>query len=115
MSDSDWKQRFEAAIEASGKSRRAISLAAGMGPGYVHSVLREGKEPTIGSLIAICREAGVSAAHILLGLDISAQDEEILTLFAQVPEDQRPMVLAIIRNFSSSKERISPAPQPHEL
>jgi len=104
MSNGDWKQRLEAAVEASGKSRRAISLAAGMGPGYVHSLLKEGKEPTIGSLIAICREIGVSAAHILLGFDISAQDEEALTLLAQVPEDKRPMVLAILRSFSSSKE-----------
>lgn len=103
MRDDDWKLRLEAAIEASGRSRRAVSLSAGMGPGYVHSLLREGKEPTVGSLFAICRELGVSVAHILLGYDMSSEDEDLLRSFARLPAEQKEIVRAILRNFASSK------------
>lgn len=104
MGEGDWRARLEAAIDASGRSRRAISLEAGMGPGYVHSVLKEGKEPTISSLIAICREAGASVSQVLLGFDISKQDEEFLSLFANIPDDQKLLVLTILQKFASSKE-----------
>lgn len=104
MNDNEWKQRLEAAVEASGKSRRAISIAAGMGPGYVHSLLREGKEPTIGSLIAICREVGVSAAYVLMGQDVSDLDEEFISLLAGATASQKRALLEILRGFSSSKE-----------
>lgn len=104
MRDSDWKPRLEAAVEASGKSRRAISLAAGMGPGYVHSLLREGKEPTISSLIAICREIGVSATYIVTGQDLSEEGEEFLALLGQASPSQRKAVLEVLRGFASSKE-----------
>lgn len=104
MNDHDWKQRLEAAVEASGKSRRAISLAAGMGPGYVHSLLREGKEPTITSLIAICREIGVSATYIITGQEMSVKGEKFLALLGQASPTQQEAVLEILRGFASSKE-----------
>lgn len=39
----DWRVRLAQKIEESGKSMRAISLACGKAPGYVHSILKDGK------------------------------------------------------------------------
>lgn len=104
MSNDAWRQRLATAVDGSGKSMRAISLAAGMGPGYLHSVIKEGKEPTISSLIAICREIGASLGYILLGQDVSSLDEEFLTLITNASEPQKRAILEILRSFASSKE-----------
>ena len=39
----DWRVRLAQKIEESGKSMRALSLACGRGPGYVHSILKDKK------------------------------------------------------------------------
>ncbi len=78
MSSSDWRDRLAEAIRESGKSKRAISLASGNGPGYVHSILSEGKDPTIGKLIAVCEAIPVSVTYVLHGHDITPEDEKLL-------------------------------------
>ena len=45
-----WKNRLQEAIRSSGKSQRDISLKAGMGPGYVNSLFKESKDPTVENL-----------------------------------------------------------------
>ena len=86
MDITDWKKRLEASIEASGKSKRAISLESGNSPGYVHSILTEGKEPKISSLISICEAVPVSPIYILHGYDVTPEDSEILDLLHRHPE-----------------------------
>ena len=58
--DDAWRQRLSDALDESGKSKRAVSLAIGASPGYLHGILTEGKDPTIGMLAAICEQLGVS-------------------------------------------------------
>lgn len=101
MSDLSWKMRLEAALETSGKSKRAVSLASGSGPGYLHSVLTEGKDPTIGKLVSICEELNVSASYILYGVNIAPEDEEIIRALADNP-GLRDGVTAIIRSKLAS-------------
>src|ERR1051325_9111440 len=60
MADEAWRKRLQDALKQSGRSKREISIKAGKGAGYVHSILSEGKDPTIESLIAVCRELNVS-------------------------------------------------------
>jgi hypothetical protein len=98
MSDADWKSRLEGAIKASGKSKRAISLASGNNPGYVHSILAEGKDPTITNLIAVCDAVPVSLVYILHGHDVTPEDSEILELLHRHPEKR-----AAIQSLISSK------------
>lgn len=85
MSDTEWRDRLRAAVEASGKSDRAISIASGNGPGYVHSLLVEGKEPKIGRFLAVCAAIPASPAAILFGHDVAPEDEEILDLLHRNP------------------------------
>lgn len=101
MSDGSWRIRLADAIEGSGKSRRAISLESGNGPGYVHSILSEGKDPSIDNLLAVCDAVPVSAAKVLLGINMAPEDVQILQQLRENP-DTREGILAILRAKASS-------------
>lgn len=78
MNKTDWKERLKLAIENSGKSLREISLASGHGPGYLHSVFTEGKDPKITTLMKVCDAANVSLIYVLHGMEVAPEDEELL-------------------------------------
>lgn len=81
-----WRQRLEDEIEKSGRSLREISRASGYGAGYLHSILVEGKDPSISRLMGICSNLGVSAAYILHGIQMTEEDEELLRELNANPE-----------------------------
>jgi hypothetical protein len=96
MIDSEWRKRLRDAIEAQpGVSQRSVSLASGNGPGYVHSILAEGKDPTISKLIAVCDAVPVSIIYILHGHDVTPEDAEILDLLHRHP-DKRSAIQSLI-------------------
>ncbi|WP_236761842.1 helix-turn-helix domain-containing protein [Agrobacterium tumefaciens] len=97
MGIADWRARLQDALEASGKSAREVSLAAGKGPGYVHSILKEGKEPTVDNLIAICGVLNVSLSQVIYGIEMSAETAEILSLLENSP-NARDGILKILRD-----------------
>ncbi|MGN7710788.1 helix-turn-helix domain-containing protein [Agrobacterium radiobacter] len=97
MGIADWRARLQDALEASGKSAREVSLAAGKGPGYVHSILKEGKEPTVDNLISICEVLNVSLSQIIYGIEMSAETAEILSLLENSP-NARDGILKILRD-----------------
>lgn len=80
MLTEDWKARLDAGIKAKGKSKRGVSLAAGMAPGYVHSILNEGKDPTIDNLLKVCEAADLSLYYVLYGVQVDRETEEIIQL-----------------------------------
>lgn len=75
---------------------RAVSLAAGCGPGYVHSILSEGKDPTVEKLMAVCEVIPVSFAHIIYGFEITQEDADLLAAMKRAPE-AREAVLTLLR------------------
>lgn len=97
MIDEAWRDRLAAALKASGKSKRGVSLAAGMAPGYVHSLLKEGKDPTIQNLIKVCEQLGASLSFILYGYELTAENEEILRLLKVATPNEREGFLQILR------------------
>lgn len=97
MTDDAWRERLATALKESGKSKREVSLAAGMGPGYVHSILAEGKDPTVQNLIKVCDELGVSLSFILYGYELTAENEEILRLLKAATPGEREGLLKILR------------------
>lgn len=97
MLDSAWRERLATALKDSGKSKREVSLAAGMGPGYVHSLLAEGKDPTVQNLLKVCEKIGVSLSFILYGYDLTAENEEILRLLKAATPGEREGLLQILR------------------
>lgn len=95
MIDSGWRDRLQAALEKKKKSAREISLKAGKGPGYLHSILKEGKDPTVESMGAICDALEVSIASILLGVEMSRETEEIMQAIEGSPA-RRDAVLQLL-------------------
>lgn len=96
-----WRTRLEAALKERGLSKRAVSLESGNGPGYVHSILTEGKEPTVEKLSSVCRAAGVTLPYILYGYDISREDEAIIEALHESPE-KRDAVLTLLGRRSAN-------------
>ncbi len=99
----DWRVRLAQKIEESGKSMRAISLACGRGSGYVHSILKDKKNPRAEALAEICAEAGTSVPYVLYGIDISAEGEKFLELFSQASPDMRAAILTLLRAITGAK------------
>jgi transcriptional regulator with XRE-family HTH domain len=99
--ESGWRDRLAAHLKASGKSMRQVSLASGNGPGYLHSILKDGKEPTIDNLASVCDAAEVSLLFVLFGLDVSREDERILQLLRDHPGSRE----GILQILSARQER----------
>lgn len=95
MVDDAWRKRLADALAEKKMSKRAASLAAGQGPGYVHSILSEGKEPSVPNLEAVCKAAGVTLQYVLYGYNISPETERLLRLMEENP-DSRDGILRIL-------------------
>lgn len=78
MTDANWRSRIEAALQRDGRSMRDISLAANLSHGYLHGILRDGKEPTLDRFAKICEELNVSLAYALVGLEMSPETERLI-------------------------------------
>ena len=102
QTSNDWRVRLAQKIEESGKSMRAISLACGRGPGYVHSIMKDGKSPSAEALAEVCAEAGTSVSYVLHGIDIFAE-EELVELFSQASPDVRNAILTLLRATTGAK------------
>lgn len=96
MTKHEWRKRLRDEIKNKDRSMRSISLAINKGPGYVHSILEDEKDPTISNLLEVCQEVGVSLSYVLYGFDISAETEEILGLLEGHP-GSREGILQILR------------------
>ncbi|BEV47316.1 helix-turn-helix transcriptional regulator [Afipia carboxidovorans] len=93
-----WKDRLAAGIEAKGKSQREVSLAAGKGPGYVNSLINEGKDPTVDNLLRVCEAAGVSLYYVLYGVEMDREAEEIIRLLKMSSKAKREGLLQVLRD-----------------
>jgi transcriptional regulator with XRE-family HTH domain len=98
----EWRKRLSEAVANSKKSKRQVSLEAGLGAGYVHSILSEGKDPTVANLMKVCEKLNVSLWAILYGADISAEDEELLRLYQASSPSERSALLNLVRSRKQS-------------
>lgn len=89
--------RLAAAIQASGRSERDISIAAGLSHGSLNSLTKNKRDPGVETLAQICNELGVSLSYILYGVDVSPEAERLLSLIDQNP-DRRDAILALLKS-----------------
>lgn len=97
MINDGWRGRLMAALTEKKMSKRAVSLQAGGGAGYLHSILAEGKDPTIGKLMAVCEVLGASPTYILYGVDVRPEDAEVISAMRESPLT-RDAVLALLKH-----------------
>lgn len=96
-----WRDRLVQAIVDQGKSQRAVSLAAGLGPGLVNSWIKDNKDPTIGNLLNVCGVLGISSSWLLYGYEVTPETEEILRHLEANP-DARDGILKILLSKASA-------------
>lgn len=102
MEAQGWRDRLRAEIKRKGLSLRAVSLAINHGPGYVFSILKEGKEPSVESLVAICAVLDIPLYRIIYGDDPNGWAEEIVDLWKDAPPSTRQAILALLRDRKAS-------------
>lgn len=95
--DQPWRERLVAVLAEKDLSKRSVSLAAGLGPGAIHSWLSEGKEPSVENLTAVCRVMGVSLTYMLSGVKMDPRTEEALSLLEGNP-DALDGILSLLRS-----------------
>lgn len=95
MHEDAWKERLKAAIKASDTSMRQISLTVGRGQGYLSNLLKSSQNPSFKHLLEICQAVPVSLSYVALGIEHTADEEKLLTLFAQLSPDQKELFLRL--------------------
>lgn len=91
-----WRDRLAALIEERDISMRALSIDIGMGGGYIHSILRDGKTPSVDNLAKAAGRLGVTLPYLLYGFEMTPETEEIVRLLEANP-DARTGILLILR------------------
>lgn len=113
-----WIQRLWVAVERDGRSARAISLAAKLGPNYLNQTRIRGTYPVSDKLASLLDVLGPEAAlYVMTGLEISAEDQAFLKLLSQYgPEDKkaaRAVIEAVlVRQAAGELQPLPPVPKP---
>lgn len=100
----NWLDRLINVVEASGRSMRDISLSAGFGHAYLREVIELGKEPRLGSLMAICAELEVHPSYILTGIDLSPEAEEVARLMARLPLSKQEEFARFVKRYAKTSD-----------
>ena len=90
--DKLWLDRLVAEIKRKGMTQRSVSLKAGLGAGYVNSLVKEGKDPAVDHVMRICAALDVSAAYVLFGFNVTPETERIMRAVEDSPERRAALV-----------------------
>ena len=101
--DQLWRDRLVKAIERDGRTPRAISLEAKLGPNYLTQMLLRGTAPTTPALISLCKVLGISLTSLFTGSDMTPEDEELLRLTAGLPEEQKILLIEMARQLRAAE------------
>lgn len=100
--DDSWFERLVAVIEADGRDMKALSREAGCGQNYVQQMIKNGKQPTVGRFVSLLAVLGRPASlHVILGADLSAEDEELIRLVSGLPDERKRKALAFFRELQA--------------
>ncbi|HEX9595743.1 MAG TPA: helix-turn-helix transcriptional regulator [Anaerolineales bacterium] len=103
--DTRWRERLVQAIESDGRTPRAISLAANLGPNFISQMLERGTSPSTQALVSLCGVLGVSLTYIFTGAEMSPEDEDLLRLAAVLPEKQKDLLIEMARQLQDGGPR----------
>lgn len=105
MKQDDWKIRLGNALKERDMSAREVSLAAQLNAGYVHSILKTDRDPSIDHLRKVCKALGVSLSYVLFGIDLEGDQEETLNLLMSAPAEAREGILKILRGMLQAESQ----------
>lgn len=102
--ENEWRQRLISAIEEDPRSPRAISIDAGLGPNFLGQMMARGTSPSTSAVVALCETLGISLTYLFTGAEMSPEDEELLRLSGNLPEDRRKLLLAMARSWRAGEQ-----------
>lgn len=95
----NWRRRLIEAIHNDGRSYRALSLDAGLGPNYVNQLLApDSRGPTASALIKLLNVLKVSPTFIITGSPMTPEMEELLDLAARMSPESRDKLIDFLRS-----------------
>lgn len=103
MAQEEWKARLRAEIAQSGKTKRAISLEAGLGTHWLTQTLAGDISPSVDKLQSVCDVLKVSITFILTGVRMTPMEEEFLSLSERLPEEELALFLQLLRRRSGGE------------
>jgi hypothetical protein len=104
LMENGWRHRLIAAIEADPRTPRAISLDAGLGPNFVGQMIERGTSPSTNAVVALAQTLGLSLTYLFTGAEMTPEDEELLRLSGNLPEDRRKLLLAMARSWRAGEQ-----------
>lgn len=102
-----WYDRLHAAILAAkerGADLKSISKNAGLAGNYISQLMNTGRIPSVENFISIVDYLDLSFMWILEGYEITALDEQILSLVAKSDEDSKRLMLDVIQRFQVGQQ-----------
>lgn len=98
----NWRTRLLAAIDKDGRSDRAISLAAKLGPNFVNELRNTDKEPGVGKVIKLADELKLSSTYVFTGVNLTPEDQELLELFLKLSPESRTSLVALAQQLAAT-------------
>ena len=102
---SPWRDRLMKSIEADGRSPRAISLAAKLGPNYLTQMIERGTAPSTPALVSLCDVLGLSLTYVFTGANMTPDQEELLRLSAEMQDHQKDLLVEMARQLRASERK----------
>ena len=99
----DWRTRLIQAVDADGRSDRAISEAAGLGVNFVNELRKGEKEPGVNKVLRLADTLQLSLGYVFSGTEISAHDEADLQVFLALSSENRQSILNLARQIIAAE------------
>lgn len=93
-----WRDRIIKAIDADPRSDRAISLATGLGENFVNQLRNTDKEPRLDHVLKVIDALDVSVSEIILGVELTREDEDFVRLVKSLTDDERAIYLTALKS-----------------
>lgn len=107
----DWRARLKEMVEADGRSPRAISISAGLGPNYIQQVLTDKKDAGFDRLQKALAELGSAAAlYVTTGIKLTPQAESFLRMALSLDESQKAVIEAAISQIEDPASSTKSSP-----
>lgn len=104
MEKDGWRARLEAVIAREGWSKRALSLHCGYGPNFLQQMFNDRKDPGFSKVAKVLDALGAgNMLYVISGIELTAEDQEMLKVFLSLPPDVRPQVIEMFRAIQASK------------
>jgi transcriptional regulator with XRE-family HTH domain len=104
--DESWRARLQALVDASGRSMRSISLGAGLAHGYLHSVLKDGTDPSLRALALIMQELESPVVSLFEAQDTTEERNRLQNIARTLTPAQLSLLEGLARQMIEQESQL---------